>query len=107
MAANQVSPVLAAGSPQALIKQSVGLQQAFMQPTTLLSRLSGPFPTDADVMADGQTQTSTDYPIVTNMDLTKQAGDQITFNLSNPSFGQIFMGDAFRSEERRVGKECR
>jgi hypothetical protein len=93
--ANPSAPVLAAGSAQALVKQSVGLQQAFMQPTTLLSRLSGPFPTDASIPLDGSTQTSTDYPILTNMDLTKQAGDRITFDFANPSYGQIFMGDSF------------
>jgi len=89
------TPVLAFGSPQAIVKQSVGLHVASMARPTMLNRLCGTFPTGKDALNKMKTQTSTDYPIVRNSDLTKSAGDRITFDLLNPTFGKVIMGDAF------------
>lgn len=87
--------ILPLGSPQAIIKQSVGLFYATMQRKTMLNRLAGSFPTDKDAQDKARMQTSPDYPIVRNKDLTKMAGDRITFDLLNPTFGKPIMGDAF------------
>jgi len=87
--------ILPLGSPQAIIKQSVGLFYATMQRRTILNRLAGSFPTDKDAQSKARMQTSTDYPIVRNKDLTKVAGDRISFDLLNPTMGKPIMGDAY------------
>jgi N4-gp56 family major capsid protein len=87
--------ILPLGSPLAIVKQSVGLFYATMQRRTILNRLAGSFPTDADAQDKAKMQTSTDYPIVRNKDLTKVAGDRITFDLVNPVMGTPIMGDAY------------
>lgn len=87
--------ILPLGSPQAIVKQSVGLFYATMQRRTILNKLAGSFPTDKDAQAKARMQTSTDYPIVRNKDLTKVAGDRITFDLVNPTMGKVIMGDAY------------
>ena len=87
--------ILALGSPQAIIKQSVGLFYATMQRRTILNKLAGNFPTDKDAQSKARMQTSTDYPIVRNKDLTKVAGDRISFDLLNPTMGKPIMGDAY------------
>lgn len=95
MATTPATPILPFGSPQSLVKQSVGLFAASKQRRTMLNRLCGTFPTEKDAIDKMKMQTSTDYPIVRNMDLTKAAGDRITFDLINPTFGKVIMGDAF------------
>ena len=87
--------ILPLGSPQAIIKQSVGLFYATLQRRTILNRLAGNFPTDKDAQSKARLQTSTDYPIVRNKDLTKVAGDRISFDLLNPTMGKVIMGDAY------------
>lgn len=87
--------ILPLGSPQAIVKQSVGLFYATLQRRTILNRLAGNFPTDKDAQSKAKMQTSTDYPIVRNKDLTKVAGDRITFDLLNPTMGKPIMGDAY------------
>lgn len=87
--------ILPLGSPQAIVKQSVGLFYATLQRRTILNRLAGSFPTDKDAQDKARMQTSTDYPIVRNKDLTKAAGDRITFDLLNVIGGKPIMGDAF------------
>ena len=87
--------ILPLGSPLAIIKQSVGLFYATMQRRTILNRLCGDFPTEKDAQDKARMQTSVDYPIVRCKDLTKTAGDRITFDLLNPTMGKPIMGDAF------------
>jgi N4-gp56 family major capsid protein len=87
--------ILPVGSPQAIIKQSVGLFYATLQRKTILNRLAGSFPTDADAQSKARMQTSTEYPIVRNKDLSKVAGDRINFDLLNPTGGAPIMGDSF------------
>jgi N4-gp56 family major capsid protein len=87
--------ILPLGSPQAIIKQSVGLFYATMQRRTILNKLAGNFPTDKEAQGKARMQTSTDYPIVRNKDLTKVAGDRISFDLLNPTMGKPIMGDAY------------
>jgi N4-gp56 family major capsid protein len=87
--------ILPLGSPQAIIKQSVGLFYATMQRRTILNRLAGNFPTDKDVQSKARMTTSTDYPIVRNKDLTRGPGDRISFDMLNPTMGKPIMGDAY------------
>ncbi len=83
------------GSPQALVRQSVGLFAATLQRKTTLNRLCGPMPQQKDAENKLKVQSSNDYPIVRNMDLTKFAGDRITFDLVNQVGGLPVMGDGY------------
>lgn len=87
--------VIPYGSPQAVKIQSAGLFAANMQRLTTLNRLTGKLPTQADAEANMRFQSSTDLPIVRCMDLTKMAGDEITFDLINPVNGKPIMGERF------------
>lgn len=80
------------GSPLAHKVQSVGLFTATMQRPTMLNRLTGQIPTQADAESNLRNQSSTDMPIVRAMDLTKVAGDEVTFDLINPIGGKPIMG---------------
>lgn len=80
------------GSPLANKVQSVGLFAATMQRLTNLNRMTGTMPTQADAESKLRVQTSTDMPIVRCMDLTKVAGDEVTFDLVNPIGGKPIMG---------------
>jgi len=80
------------GSPLALKAQSVGLFAATMQRLTQINRLTGQMPTQADAESKLRVQSSTDMPIVRCMDLTKVAGDEVTFDLVNPIGGKPIMG---------------
>lgn len=86
---------LPAGSPQAIKLQSVGLFSASMQRNTNLNRMTGSFPKQADAEAGLKKQSSPNYPIVKAMDLTKTAGEEITFDLINPLSGIPMMGGEF------------
>jgi N4-gp56 family major capsid protein len=78
-----------------MVRQSVGIFAATMQRKTVLNRLCGQMPQQKDAENKLKVQSSTDYPIVRNMDLTKFAGDRITFDLINPTNGLPIMGDAY------------
>lgn len=80
------------GSPQAVQIQSAGLFAASMQRNTTLNRLTGKLPTQADAEANMRVQSSNKYPIVLCKDLSKTAGDEITFDLINPLGGKPIMG---------------
>ncbi len=80
------------GSDQALVKQAVGLFTTTMQRQTTLNRLVGSFPKQSNAESKLRNQTSSDYPIVRNRDLTKGAGDEITFDLINHVNGKPIMG---------------
>ncbi len=87
--------VIPFGSLQSLVRQSVGLFAATMQRKTILNRLCGQMPQQKDAENKLKVQSSVNYPIVRNMDLTKFAGDRITFDLINPTNGLPIMGDAY------------
>lgn len=83
------------GSIPSMLRQSVGLFAATMQRKTMLNRLCGPLPQQKDAENKLRLQSSTDYPILRCMDLTKFAGDRITFDLINQVGGLPIMGDAY------------
>ena len=82
------------GSPLAVKAQSIALFAACMQRTSTLGRMTGKFPTDVKAQGILRLQTSTDLPIVRTMDLTKKAGEEITFDIINPVNGKPIMGSA-------------
>lgn len=87
--------VIPYGSPQAVKIQSAGLFAANMQRPTILNRLAGKLPTQADAEANLRFQSTNELPIVRAMDLTKTAGDEITFDLINPIGGKPIMGERY------------
>lgn len=84
--------VIPYGSPQAVKLQSIGLFAASMQRLTLINRLTGKMSQQADAENRLRVQSSTDMPIVQVMDLTKTAGEEVTFDLVNPIGGKPIMG---------------
>lgn len=87
--------VIPFGSIPSMLRQSVGLFAATMQRKTILNRLCGQMPSQKDAENKLRLQSSTDYPILRCMDLTKLAGDRITFDLVNQVGGLPIMGDAY------------
>jgi N4-gp56 family major capsid protein len=87
--------VIPYGSPQALKIQSAGLFAAHMQRNSTLNRLTGKLPQQSDAEANLRQQSSSELPIVRCMDLTKSAGDEITFDLINPMSGKPIMGERY------------
>jgi N4-gp56 family major capsid protein len=83
------------GAPQAVRIQSAGLFAANMQRPTVISRLTGKLSQQADAEKNLRMQSSNDLPIVRCMDLTKSAGEEITFDLINPIGGKPIMGEAY------------
>lgn len=81
------------GSSQAVQIQSAGLFAANMQRPTTLGRLTGKLPTQADAESNLRFQSGNELPIVRCMDLTKKAGDEVTFDLINPIGGKPIMGE--------------
>lgn len=81
------------GSSQAVQIQSAGLFAANMQRPTALGRLTGKLPTQADAESNLRFQSGNELPIVRCMDLTKKAGDEVTFDLINPIGGKPIMGE--------------
>jgi N4-gp56 family major capsid protein len=80
------------GSPQAVQLQSAGLFAANMQRLSVINRLAGKLPTQSDAESNLRFQSSNEMPIVRCMDLTKKAGDEVTFDLINPVGGKPIMG---------------
>ncbi len=83
------------GSDQAVTLQSIGLFAVCMQRPTVLNRLTGKLPQQADAEAKMRFQSKNEMPIVRCMDLTKKAGDEVTFDLINPIGGKPIMGSAY------------
>ena len=83
------------GAAQAVQLQSIALYTVTQQRLTTLNRLAGKFPTQASTEARLRVQTSSDYPVVRCRDLTKKAGDEITFDLINPINGKPIMGSQY------------
>ena len=80
------------GSDQAIKIQSAGLFAATMQRNTTLNRLTGQMPTQGDAENNMRVQSSNKYPIVLCKDLSKTAGEEVTFDLINPLGGIPIMG---------------
>ncbi len=83
------------GSPQAVTVQSAGLFAASMQRPTTIGRLTGKLPQQADAEASLRFQSGNELPVVRCMDLSKTAGDEITFDLINPTGGKPIMGEKY------------
>lgn len=82
------------GSSQAVTVQSAGLFAANMQRPTILNRLTGKLPQQADAEKNLRFQSGNELPIVRCMDLNKSAGDEVTFDLINPIGGTPIMGES-------------
>ena len=82
--------------------QSAGLFAANTQRNTTLNRLVGKLPQQAEANDTIRNQSSNYYPIVRCMDLTKKAGDEITFDLINPMGGKPIMGSAMAEGRGRA-----
>jgi N4-gp56 family major capsid protein len=93
---------LPVGAPQAIILQSAGLFAANTQRNTILNRLTGKLPQQSDAEKTIRRQSSNDYPVVRCMDLTKVAGEEITFDLINPMGGKPIMGSAMAEGRGRA-----
>lgn len=87
--------VIPYGSPQAVRVQSAGLFAASMQRQTNLNRLAGKLPQQSDAEAVLRRQSGNQLPIVRAQDLSKTAGDEVTFDLINPIGGKPIMGEAY------------
>ncbi len=72
------------GDSVAMQRQSVGLFAATMNRQTALNKMAGKFPTGSDTESKLQMQTSADYPLVRCMDLTRNAGEEITYDFVSP-----------------------
>lgn len=83
------------GDPVAMTRQSLGLFAATMNRTTALNKMVGKFPTDADANSKLRMQTSADYPVVRCMDLTRMAGQDVTFDFVNPVNMIPFVGSEY------------
>lgn len=83
------------GSLQAVQIQSAGLFAANMQRPTTLNRLTGKLPQQSDAENNLRFQSDNQLPVVRCMDLTKTAGDEITFDLINPIGGKPIMGEKY------------
>lgn len=83
------------GSPQAVQVQSAGLFAASMQRPTMLNRLTGKLPQQSDAEGNLRFQSGNELPVVRCMDLSKAAGDEVTFDLINPIGGKPIMGEAY------------
>lgn len=90
--ANTIIPY---GSPQAISLQSAALFSVCMQRLTILNRLAGKMPTQAESEDKMRFHTSNDYPIVRCKDLTRGAGDEVKFDLIQPIGGKPIMGAAY------------
>lgn len=87
--------VIPYGAPQAVQVQSAGLFAANMQRPTTLNRLTGKLPQQSDAESNLRFQSGNELPIVRCMDLSKSAGDEVTFDLINPIGGKPVMGEAY------------
>lgn len=90
------------GHPLAITRQSAGLFAANMGRNTTINRLTGQMPMQSAAESTLRQQSSSDYPVVLCKDLSKTAGDEITFDLINPLGGIPIMGDAVAEGQGRA-----
>lgn len=88
-----MSTFLGYGDPKALLEQGAGLFAQHMQRNGKMAKLRGPMPKgEAGVVSTLRRQTSADMPIVSCMDLGKGKGDEVEFNLVQPTGAYPIMG---------------
>jgi N4-gp56 family major capsid protein len=93
----------ASGAQGAMIQQAVGVFHAAQQRNTMLRHLTGSMPkVEAAVAGTKANQSKTSMPIVRADNLTKNKGDEITFQLDNPIGAYPIMGSEF-AEGKGVG----
>jgi N4-gp56 family major capsid protein len=80
------------GDPKAMIQQAAGVFAVCQQRNTTLNRLTGKMPKLEGAIATIKKQSSNHMPIVQAQDLGKGKGDEVVFNLINPSGGYPIMG---------------
>lgn len=90
------------GDKQAMLEQAAGVFATCQQRNTTLNRLTGKMPQMAGAIATIKKQSSNHMPIVQAQDLGKGRGDEISFNLINPSGGYPIMGSEM-AEGKGVG----
>lgn len=94
---------MAYGDPKAMVDQAAGLFATHTQRNTTLNRLTGKMPKGTKgAEATLHKQSTQHMPIVRAQDLGKGKGDEVTFNLLNPTGGYPIMGSAY-AEGRGVG----
>ncbi|AVQ84286.1 phage capsid family protein [Variovorax sp. PMC12] len=80
------------GDPKAMIQQAAGVFAVCQQRNTTLNRLTGKMRKLEGAIATIKKQSSNHMPIVQAQDLGKGKGDEVVFNLINPSGGYPIMG---------------
>jgi len=93
---------MAYGDPQAMVEQAAGVFAQCQQRNTTMNRLTGKMPKMEGALATVKKQSSTSMPIVQAQDLGKGKGDEVRFNLINPSGGYPIMGSEI-AEGKGVG----
>ncbi len=90
----QAKTGMAYGDPQSMVEQAAGVFVNSQQRNTTMNRLTGKMPQMAGAIATIKKQSTNHMPIVQAQDLGKGKGDEIRFNLINPSGGYPIMGVA-------------
>lgn len=98
----QAKTGLPIGDPQALVQQAAGVFAQCQQRNTTLNRLTGKMPTIEGAIGTIKKQSTNHMPIVQAQDLGKGKGDEVRFNLINPSGGYPIMGSSI-AEGKGVG----
>ena len=98
----QAKTGLAYGDPKAMIEQAAGVFAVSQQRNTTMNKLTGKMPQIGQAISTIRKQSTNHMPIVQAQDLSKGKGDEIKFNLINPSGGYPIMGSEF-AEGKGVG----
>jgi len=85
---------IAYGSDQQVKIQSIGLFAAAMQRKTGLNRMAGKMSKQEDASGNIRMASTNKKPIVRVQELSRGAGDEVTFDLINPIKAVPIMGDA-------------
>ena len=83
---------MAHGDPKAMIEQAIGVFALSNGRNSQMNHLTGKFPQIEGAAAVIKNQSSNKMPIVKAQDLGKGKGDEVTFNLINPTGGKPIMG---------------
>ncbi|WP_398498557.1 DUF4043 family protein, partial [Variovorax sp.] len=83
------------GDPKSMVQQAAGVFAVSQQRNTTMNRLVGKFPKLESAIAVIKKQSNTHMPIVQAQDLGKGRGDEVKFNLINPSGGYPIMGSRY------------
>lgn len=90
------------GDPKAMVQQAAGVFAVSQQRNTTMNRLVGKMPKLEGAISTIKKQSSNHMPIVQAQDLGQGKGDEVKFNLINPSGGYPIMGSAY-AKGRGVG----